>query len=69
MHPNYDDHHIKGFTHAINKFDGLDHRANVLGMLRGSLAFAPVLERTCDGAFLDVASVASSRGVFGCVLI
>lgn len=44
-------------------------RANVLGMLRGSLAFAPVMERTCDGAFLDVASVASSRGVFGCVLI
>ena len=42
--------------------------ANVLGMLRGSLAFAPVLERTCDGAFLDVASVASSRGVFGCAL-
>ena len=43
-------------------------RANVLGMLRGSLAFASVLERTCDGAFLNVASVASSRSVFGCAL-
>ena len=42
--------------------------ANVLGMLRGSLAFASVLERTCGGAFLNVASVASSRGVFGCAL-
>ena len=42
--------------------------ANVLGMLRGSLAFASVLERTCGGAFLNVPSVASSRGLFGCAL-
>ena len=42
--------------------------ANVLGVLRVSRAFAPVLARNGGGAFLNVASVASSRSVFGCAL-
>ena len=53
----------------LNNSTVLIKGANLLGMWRGSLAFASVLERTCDGALLDVASVASSRGVFVCVLI